>query len=199
MIYCITGPMAAGKNYICKIYEKRGFICIDLDKLTHNIIEKARNEILESFKTIAEKLGINLLKEDGTINRKALGKLVFSDARLLKQHESIIYSYIIEDVKKIIEENSNMPIIINATVLYKTPELLQMCSKILYVNAPSFIRLIRAKKRDKMPIFQILRRFWVQKNLLKEYKKFNIPLTIFNNYKGCFIGKETKEQLSLFD
>ena len=42
-------------------------------------------------------------------------------------------------------------------------------------------RLIRAKKRDKLPLMQILRRFYSQRNLLKEYKKFSLPITILKN------------------
>ena len=70
--------------------------------------------------------------------------------------------------------NTHEKSIINATVLYKTPELLKRCQKIIFVTAPFFTRLRRARNRDHLPYRQIFRRFHAQRNLLKEYKR--IPL-----------------------
>jgi dephospho-CoA kinase len=56
-------------------------------------------------------------------------------------------------------------------VLYKTPELLALCDKVFFVTAPFFKRLVRARRRDRLPLSQILKRFNAQHNLLKEYQK----------------------------
>ena len=71
--------------------------------------------------------------------------------------------------------------IINATVLYKTPELLNKCEKIIFVTAPFMIRLRRARRRDHLSYRQIFRRFRAQKNLLQEYQKSGIPIEIIKN------------------
>ena len=46
MILCVTGPMAAGKNAVCRILEERGFIVLDADRQVHGAIEKAAPEII---------------------------------------------------------------------------------------------------------------------------------------------------------
>lgn len=177
--------MAAGKNYVCSQFEEKGFVSLDLDKTAHEAITLCTQQILESFHNEAALLGISLLNADGSLNRRALGQIVFSDKELLARQENIVYPKIIELTEQYIEENHKKDVILNATVLFKTPELLLKCDKILFVRAGFFKRLFRAKKRDGMPLRQILARFKSQKNLFKEYKKFadehGIPLEIIKN------------------
>lgn len=169
-IICVTGQMAAGKNYICSQLEKEGWLSTDLDLTAHKAIELCREEILSAFKDQAEACGLAIENPDSSINRRNLGRLLFKNPALLARQESIIYPKIIELTKEFIAQNKGKKIIINATVLYKTPELLKLCQAIVFVKAPFFIRLIRASRRDHLPLLQILRRFFAQKDLLSRYK-----------------------------
>lgn len=173
--------MAAGKNYICSQFEKEGWLCLDADKQVHKAIQMATPLILTSFEKEAEEKGICLTNPDGTLNRRALGALIFSDPELLRRQENLVYPYLIEETKQFIAEHPGQKIILNATVLYKVPELLDLCQKIIFVTAPFLTRLRRARKRDHLPYKQILSRFWAQRNLLKEYKKSGISLEILRN------------------
>lgn len=177
--------MAAGKNFICAQFEKDGFASLDLDRTAHEAIFLCTPQILEAFGGEAERRGILLLNEDGSLNRRALGQIVFSSPELLAKQESIVYPKIIELTEQFIAKNSGKSVILNATVLFKTPELLSKCGKILFVKANFLKRLVRAKKRDKMPLSQILARFKSQKNLFAEYKNFadehGIPVEIIKN------------------
>ena len=47
LILAVTGSMAAGKNYVSSLLEKKGFLAIDADKCVHQAIEEAKNQILE--------------------------------------------------------------------------------------------------------------------------------------------------------
>ena len=190
--------MAAGKNYICSLLTEvrhceqseaisspNAFVSLDLDKTAHEAITLCTPQILAEFAPLAQERGINLQNPDGSLNRRALGAIVFSSPQLLAKQEAIVYPKIIELTNQFIEENREKSVILNATVLFKTPELLLQCEKILFVTAPLLKRLFRAKKRDKMPFRQILARFKSQKNLLSEYKKIaeahDIPIEIVRN------------------
>ena len=180
MIIAVTGPMAAGKNYISRKLEKEeGFASVDADLLVHDAIELVKEKILETFIPYAEEQNLKLKKEDGSIDRRALGQLLFSFPELLKVQESMVYPIIIKWINDFIEEHEKT--IINATVLYKTPELLNKCEKIIFVTAPFMIRLRRARRRDHLSYRQIFRRFRAQKNLLQEYQKSGIPIEIIKN------------------
>ena len=177
--------MAAGKNAVCRILEERGFIALDADKQVHGAIEKAAPEIIKTFSNEAKAQNITLTDENGRINRRELGRLLFTSKELLSKQESIVYPVIIEETKRFIqkqkEQKSGADIILNATVLYKTPELLNLCKYIIYVDAPKITRIARVLKRDRMPLRQILSRFASQKNLFSEYKKTGVPIIKITN------------------
>ena len=185
MILCVTGPMAAGKNAVCRILEERGFIALDADKQVHGAIEKAAPEIIKTFSNEAKAQNITHTDENGRINRRELGRLLFTSKELLSKQESIVYPVIIEETKNFIQKQqelkSDVDIILNATVLYKTPELLNLCKYIIYVDAPKITRIVRALKRDRMPLRQILSRFATQKGLFSEYKKTGVPIIKITN------------------
>lgn len=179
VIIAVTGPMAAGKNYICKQLEKEGWASVDADLLVHDAIEIAKDRILNTFTPYAEEHKIKIARTDGSIDRRALGQLLFAIPELLKVQESIVYPIITKWIDDFISEHEKT--IINATVLYKTPDILNSCEKILFVTAPLLTRLHRARTRDHLPYCQIFRRFHAQRNLLKEYQKTGIPVEIINN------------------
>ena len=178
-VFSITGKMASGKNYICSQFEKYGWKSIDADKLVHKAIELSKEQIYSAFKNEAEKQNINILNDDNSINRRELGRLLFSNPSLLSKQESIVYPLVIEMTENFIKENDK--VLINATVLYKTPVLMQKCSRIIFVRSSFLKRFIRTKKRDHLPAKQILSRFNSQKDLYKNYKTTNIPISIIKN------------------
>ncbi len=178
-VIAVTGPMAAGKNYICNQLKEEGWAAVDADILVHDAIELVKDKILQTFIPYAESQNIKLTHTDGSIDRKALGSLLFSFPELLKIQESIVYPIITKQIENFIDGHDKT--IINATVLYKTPDLLARCEKIIFVTAPYFTRLRRARRRDHLPLRQIIRRFHAQRNLLNEYQKTNIPIEIIYN------------------
>ena len=177
--------MAAGKNAVCRILEERGFIALDADRQVHGAIEKAAPEIIKTFSKEANAQNITLTDKNERINRRELGRLLFTSKDLLAKQERIVYPVIIEETKRFIqkqqEQKKEADIILNATVLYKTPELLRLCKYIIYVDAPKITRIVRALKRDRMPLRQILSRFASQKNLFSEYKKTGVPIIKITN------------------
>ena len=178
MVICVAGPIAAGKNFVCSILEERGFFCLDADQEIHKIIGDKQAEILSRFSQIAASRGINLRAADGSLDRRALGKLLFKDSALLAEQEKILYPEFVARVQKLIDaEIAGKPktargLAINAALLYKTPSLLRQCKKIIYVDAPLLVRAWRIRRRDRLPLLQIIRRIKSQKGLFKEYERF---------------------------
>lgn len=170
MLLCVTGPMAAGKNIASDILQKKyNFATIDADQIAHIAVENAKDEILNEFMPIAKKMGIDLLCKDGSLNRRALGSIVFKDKNLLQKQEKIVHPKIEKLLNDFIENNKQKDIVINATVLYKVP-LIKKIDSVLYVDSFFILRFFRAKKRDSMKTFQILERFKSQRHLFAKYK-----------------------------
>ncbi|QTQ15799.1 dephospho-CoA kinase [Treponema parvum] len=194
MILCLTGPMAAGKNTASRIFEKYGFKCIDFDTLVHKTIEECSEQICEEFSNDAKIYGINLKNSDGSLNRRSLGSLIFKDQKLLSRQETIVYPAVTHFAKDFIKKNSQKNIVLNATVLFKIPELMAECTHTVFIKANVLIRLLRVKKRDTMPYNQILARFYSQKDLFKNYKNSRIPvITIRNSGSVLSLEKRIKK------
>lgn len=175
MILCVTGPMAAGKNAAADILEQKGFACVDADIVAHKAIENSKQKILEEFGPLAAEKKINLLNTDGTINRRNLGAILFTDKALIEKQESIVYPEVNSLLEQFIEQNKGRSIVINATLLYKVP-LIKKMDFVLFIDAPRFLRLKRALKRDKLSVKQILQRFYAQNNLFAKYKISNADI-----------------------
>lgn len=181
---CVTGKMASGKNHVCALLEQKGWKSIDADLIVHKAIETplAKNQIIKNFGEECKKRGLKLLNPDNSINRRELGKLLFEKTEYLAVQEQILYPIVIQMIQTFVQENPKA--IINATVLYKTPVLLEKCQALVYVKAGLFTRIIRARKRDKLSLKQILKRYASQKSLFTDYSNAlnqNQQLIIFKN------------------
>ncbi len=191
LILAVTGSMAAGKNYVSNLLEKKGFLAIDADKCVHQAIEEAKNQILEAFLPIAKEKNIQIQNPDGTINRKNLGSILFSDEKLLEKQESIVHPKVNEIFNRFIDENPEKNIVLNATVLYKTP-VINRCDAIIFVKAPIITRFFRAKRRDNLLSREIFKRFASQFKIFAKYKFLKSDIYIIWN-----IGKSNKLEKKL--
>ena len=173
--------MAAGKNAAAKLLEKRGWLCIDADTLVHEAIKSEADKIIRTFSQDAQKRGIDIVRQDGSVDRRSLGKLVFSDVSLLAKQEAIVYPAIEKCAMQKIDSHEAKNIALNAAVLYKTPTLMRLCRAILYVEAPFLVRLLRAKKRDGDAVRAICKRFRAQRGLYRNYKQTGRPIVKLRN------------------
>lgn len=179
-IIALTGPIAAGKNAVADILSSQGYPVIDADLVAHRAINKASATIYETFKTQAEELGLKILNDDGTINRRNLAPIIFSKPENILLQEKIVHPLVDEMLQEFIDEHKEATVIINATVLYKS-EIMKQCSAIFFVTAWQCIRFFRIKKRNNLPAKEIFARFLSQKNIFAKYKKINADIYVIRN------------------
>ena len=145
----ITGKACAGKNQYARQFEERGAYVIDVDHLGHQALEANEEQVVAFF-------GESII-EEGKINRRALGAIVFSDPAKLKALEAISHPWMVEHIKQIIDEKTDEIIVLNAALLSRMG-LDQLCSHVLYISAPRALRYRRCKKRDRLSWSQFLQR-----------------------------------------
>jgi dephospho-CoA kinase len=173
----LTGSYCAGKNFVAKMLEDRGFETLDLDKLGHQVIETEKSRIVEHF-------GSSILREDKTIDRTILGKLVFGNADELAFLESIVHPAVQKWTLDWINDNSGKSKVINAALLHRS-EVFDKLELIIIVHAPWVTRILRAKKRDALPFHQLFKRFKSQKEFNSQYLKSNADIRNVSN-RGYF-------------
>jgi dephospho-CoA kinase len=157
----LTGPYCAGKNFIGRLLEERGLPVLDVDKLGHQAIEAGKAAILERF-------GGDILDKAGAIDRRLLGQKVFGRAAELAALEGIVHPLANRMTGEWIAEQGDGPCVINAALLHRSSAF-ELLDCILLVQAPVLIRILRARKRDGLPLGQILRRFESQKDFASQY------------------------------
>jgi dephospho-CoA kinase len=178
LIIGITGTSCSGKSFIAEILNKRyNAYIIDCDRLSHKIINLKYTEIAKAF-------GMSVLLGEGVISRRALAETVFNDPEQLKKLESILYPEIEKQVKEIIVgcDHKYKHIVIDAPTLGKT-DLRYICEATIVTKAPTWLRLIRAKRRDNRTIKEILTRFKNNSINLDDYINPVVINTLFNPTK----------------
>ncbi|XP_058464586.1 bifunctional coenzyme A synthase [Malaya genurostris] len=115
----LVGGVAAGKSKMAERFEKLGAGVIDCDKIAHELYLPGEH----CYQAILNNFGVAVLNDDKTINRKALGAIVFSDPDKLDLLNTILWDAILERAKQRIavlyEKENKQIIIMEAAVLLK--------------------------------------------------------------------------------
>ncbi|MDC7126452.1 MAG: dephospho-CoA kinase [Spirochaetales bacterium] len=160
MIIGLSGKCCAGKNVAAEILEEKGIPSIDVDKLGHFVLKSYPDIIKENF-------GEQVMAPDGSVDRKALGKIVFSDSQKLKKLEDLTHPLIEKETVRLCKEildSGNEHIIINAPLLHKM-ELYKSCGAVIWIDAPILVRIKRALKRDNVGFISVIKRICKQRKL----------------------------------
>lgn len=162
MIIGLAGKSCAGKNAVASILEEKGFQVIDMDLMVHELQSRMAPELVAEF-------GPSVDDGGGGIDRRALGRIVFSDPARLNKLEDMIYPRLHEELDRIVAAMpSGTHLVVNAAALQKGA-FWKRCDRILWVHAPWPVRLCRAWKRDDRSLRQIVRRFASQRQLKSQY------------------------------
>ncbi|RSL34302.1 dephospho-CoA kinase [Salibacterium salarium] len=76
MIIGLTGGIASGKSLVSTELEQYGYPVIDADQIAREVVEPGEL----AYEQIVEHFGSEILELDGSLNRKKLGTLIFSDS-----------------------------------------------------------------------------------------------------------------------
>jgi dephospho-CoA kinase len=91
----LTGGIATGKSTVCRILTDLGIPVIDSDSLAHQAMEPGT----AGYETIVSRFGREILHPDGTVDRKALGAIVFADPAARQALEQIIHPLVIAEIE----------------------------------------------------------------------------------------------------
>lgn len=164
----VTGKYCAGKSTASAILVDHGYAEIDVDALGHEALEAERERVIESF-------GERVRADDGGVDRKALGEIVFSDEAKLRELESILHPRMVRmTAERIAElrggERPPVGVVVNAAILFRM-RLHPLCDLVVYVTAPLFAIIRRARARDGATLRRILQRLRAQADVDPQYSR----------------------------
>lgn len=191
VIVGLTGGVASGKSFVAQCLVELGADLIDADQVAHEVLQDK-----DTIGSIVEVWGNIILDENGVINRKQLGKIVFGgpDESNLDLLESITHPKIRIRIRNQLEQLKAKPG--NSVVVLDIPLLFegqydQQCDHLMFVDTEKSVRQIRAKLRgwddDELDKRE-------SKQLSVEEKKLQSDIVIDNSGSK----KSTAKQLSNF-
>lgn len=156
----LTGGIASGKSTVAKLLESHGAVIIDADQLAREVValeEPAYNDIVAAF-------GKGILNEDRTINRTALGKIVFSDPEARRRLESITHPAI---GKRAEERLAELKMAGTHVVIYMAPLLIEAgatsrVDEIWVVYVDREVQVKRVMERDNITREEALQKITAQ-------------------------------------
>lgn len=180
----VTGGIASGKSNVCSLIESMGNYVIDCDRISYDLSKKGE----AIYNVILEKFGKVYFLDNGELDRKKLGKLIFNDSNSKKLLDNITHPIIIDSINKKIESSNKDIIFLEAPLLYET-NLDKICDKVICVYLNKELQLKRLMEREKIDKDYALAKIHSQMDL--ELKKSLADYVI--DSKGSF--DETKKQV----
>ncbi|HEX8292004.1 MAG TPA: dephospho-CoA kinase [Pyrinomonadaceae bacterium] len=88
----LTGSIAVGKSYVSGVLTELGCRVADADVLARRVVEPGA----EGLRRVVEAFGESVLRPDGTLDRAALGAIIFKDGAKRELINSLLHPLIIE-------------------------------------------------------------------------------------------------------
>lgn len=185
----LTGGIASGKSTVAEILKDMGVPVIDADQLSRQIVipgESAYNAIVSEF-------GSSILNSDLTINRTALGKIIFADPAARLRLEAVTHPAI----RKLAEEELlRLKQTGHQVVIYMAPLLIEAGASsrvdeiwVVYVDRET--QLKRVMTRDNVTMEEAQQKLAAQMPM--EVKKHHGSVVIDNRGSKAELARQVRE------
>lgn len=146
----LTGQSGAGKTIACDYFKSCGYAIINCDLVAREVTSDGSTCLSD----LVDEFSDEILNEDGSLNRKKLGAIVFADTSKLKRLEELIFPYILKKIEVYIANIINQGY---STIILDAPTLFEsgantLCDFILGVVADEDIRRNRIMARDNLTV-----------------------------------------------
>ena len=146
MIIGLTGNSGCGKSSVADImHEEYGAFIIDADRIAHEVLLKDGL----AFAEVVAEFGNGILNDDGGIDRRKLGGLVFGNDKMRRQLIEITHKYIVKEMLTLLkQEHERHPHVVLDAPLLIEAELHKSSDAVWLVYASLEVRLARIISRD---------------------------------------------------
>ncbi len=153
----ITGNIGSGKSTIAEMFKSKDSLLIDADILAHQLFFKGSSV----YKKIIATFGKKVLKAGSLIDRKTLGKIVFSNKNALIKLNSIVHPAVIKEIKRRIKDTRKKVIILDAPLIIEAG-LKNIVDKLIAIKAKKSQQILRSQKKSGLSRQDIIKRMKFQ-------------------------------------
>ncbi|MGP4067508.1 dephospho-CoA kinase [Halobacillus sp. B29] len=143
----LTGSIASGKSTVSQMFSRFNIPVVDADRLSRKVVEPgepAYNKIVEAF-------GYQILQDDRTIDRKRLGKIIFSDEEKRQQLNSIVHPQVRQEMleeREAYKAEDYPAVVLDIPLLFES-RLTSFVDRVMVVYVDEETQLKRLMERDQ--------------------------------------------------
>lgn len=172
MILGLTGGIATGKSLVSDYFKSQGYPVIDADQVSRQVVEVGS----VGLSRVADHFGSHILLENGELDRKKLGQLIFSDSEKREKLNAILHplirSKILKQLDQLKKENHDL-IILDLPLLFES-DYEDQVDQVMVVHIDKDLQVKRLMKRNKLSQREALQRIHSQMSLEEKMKKAQI-------------------------
>ncbi|MGK0604585.1 dephospho-CoA kinase [Enterococcus gilvus] len=167
----ITGGIASGKSTVVTLFKEQGFPVVDGDIVAREVVEPD-TEGLQALKKV---FGSEIIKENGALDRKRLGTIVFQDEEQRNLLNRTLDSFIRKEITKQTEEAKRVSplVIVDIPLLYEG-KYEAMMDQVAVVYVTPEIQLQRLMMRNDFSEKEALERINSQLSLEEKRKRADV-------------------------
>ena len=147
MIIGLTGGIACGKSTVSAMLAERGAFVVDADRIAREVVMPGEPALAE----IAAVFGQAVIRDDGTLDRRKLGEIVFADPEKRKRLEAITHPAIRERmwarIRRVKADEPGRIVVADIPLLYETGQQ-GLYDGVLVVYAPREVQIRRLMARN---------------------------------------------------
>lgn len=171
----LTGGIASGKTTVSNILREKGFVVIDSDEISRGLLEVGT----ECFNDVVNKFGNRILRDNGTINRKELGNIIFKEETKRELLNSIIHPNVFKLIDIALKKHvSSEFVFVDMPLLFEV-HYESKCDAVVCVYTSKNIQLQRLINRDD--ITETDAKYRINAQIDIEIKKKKSDYVIDNN------------------
>lgn len=187
----LTGGIATGKSTVSALLVSKGALLVDADVIAREVMLPGHPVLA----AVADHFGQAVMLEDGNVDRKRLGEIVFRDPSQRQALNEITHPAIRREIRQQMEslqrEHPDRLVVVDIPLLFESG-LEGLFERVMVVYAPREIQIERLMIRNRLTEDEALARIGSQMDI--EEKKQKADIVIDNSGDA----EETKRQLDAF-
>lgn len=168
----LTGNIASGKSTVAQGLERLGADVVDADEVAHEALRPGTPETA----AIRQRFGDAVLAADGSVDRAALGRVVFPDARALSDLEGIVHPGTRRRILERVAKSTAHVAVIEAIKLLEGP-LAEHVNAVWVVTAPAEVRVRRLVDARGLSLSEATQRVDAQNPEEDKVRRADVVLT----------------------
>ncbi|WP_025680951.1 dephospho-CoA kinase [Paenibacillus massiliensis] len=190
MIIGLTGGIATGKSTVSAMLVSRGALLVDADVIAREVMLPGHPVLA----AVRERFGPEVMNDDGTLNRKELGRIVFGNQAELQALNNITHPAIRQEIKQQMTtfelQQPDKLVVVDIPLLYES-KLDNLFQEVMVVYVPRTQQLQRLMERDELAAPEAEQRLAAQMDIEEKKRKADI---VVDNSKDLQYTEQQLEQ-----